>query len=151
MKKYLLMAAALLAATMTFTACGDDDEKSEEAIEDIVSGKTKPTVTINETADKIVMTAEWKNAYTEVHTATFDSNGLLTSYTVASTYATDALADAAWKAAQEADGEDADLKVTRNGKTITADYTKEYPEVNKEMMRSVFETIKKQYESMNQK
>ncbi len=137
----------MLAVPFTFTACGDDDDDDvEKAIENIENGKLKPTVTYNEGKDQLTLTAVYKGVMTESHVAKFDANGKLTSYIFSVTYASDNLADEAWKEAQK-DSDD-DMEITRNGRTITADYTNMYAEIGTyDVIKRIFQELKQQYET----
>ena len=144
--KYLLMAAMMLLGTMCFTACGDDDDDVEKAIENFENGKLKPTVTYKEGKDQLTLTADYKGVMTENHVAKFDAAGKLTSYIFSVTYASDKLADEAWKESQ-ADPDD-DVKFERNGRTITADYTSMYKDYfTYDMMKQFFQRLKTELES----
>lgn len=148
MKKVLYMALALLVAMTSFTACGDDDdEKSyEEALEEIESGKVKPTVTITEKSNQLVMSVTYSGIATEVHTATFNSDGQLTSYIVVGTYANSTLADAAWKEIQD-DPEISKSSIKRDGNVITQDMTSDFGDASIEEIRMVFQYAKAELES----
>ena len=144
--KYLLMAAMMLLGTMCFTACGDDDDDVEKAIEKIDNGTMKPTVSIPETASQLVFTAVWQGVMTEVFTATFNNDGTLKKYIVTTTYATDKLADEAWKELKEDLEPDEEANYSRNGRTITADLTSEFEGANKQMIKQIFQSMKTEYE-----
>ncbi|MBQ8675574.1 MAG: hypothetical protein IJ139_03770 [Bacteroidaceae bacterium] len=144
--KYLLMAAMMLLGTMCFTACGDDDDDVEKAIEKIDNGTMKPTVTINETATQLVFTATWQGVMVEVYTATFSSDGTLTKYICTTTYATDKLADEAWKELKEDLDPEEEANYSRNGRTITVDLTSEVEGANRQIMNQIFQSLKAEYE-----
>ena len=144
--KYLLMAAMMLLGTMCFTACGDDDDDVEKAIEKIDNGTMKPTVTINETATQLVFTATWQGVMVEVYTATFSSDGTLTKYIYTTTYATDKLADEAWKELKEDLDPEEEANYSRNGRTITVDLTSEVEGANRQIMNQIFQSLKAEYE-----
>ena len=63
MKKYFFLLAAMFIGAVCLTSCGDDDDL-EDAIDDIISGKVKPTVTIKD-GNPAVFTATFKDVYTE--------------------------------------------------------------------------------------
>ena len=150
MKKYFFMLAALLVGSVCFTSCGDDDDV-EDAIEDIVSGKVKPTVTIKD-GNPAVFTAVFKGVYTETMTATFDNNDECIKFITQDIFATDKLADEAWKDIQaNYDADEVSKYFTRKGKTITEDETEFYEGQSHDEILYFFELLKKEFESGNWK
>ena len=150
MKKFFLMAAAmfvLMGSVTVLTSCGDDeDEKAEKAAADIASGKVKPNVNITESDNQLVLTIVFPGVYTETEVATFDAQGKCIKFITTETYATDALANAAWEEIQK-DYSGYELEAfTRNGKTIIEDETDAYAGDTKDEVKAWFEALKKGFE-----
>ena len=145
MKKYFFLLAAMFIGSVCLTSCGDDDDV-EDAIEDIASGKVKPTVTIKD-GNPAVFTAVFKGVATQTMTATFDENDMCSKFITEETYATDKLADQAWKEIQEDCDEDELKYYTRKGKTITEDESEFYEDATHDEILMFFETMKREYEN----
>ena len=145
MKKYFFLLAAMFIGAVCLTSCGDDDDL-EDAIDDIISGKVKPTVTIKD-GNPAVFTATFKDVYTETMTATFDENDECIKFITEGTYATDKLADEAWKDIQENYDKDELEYFTRKGKTIIEDETEDFEGYSHEDILYFFELTKQDFES----
>jgi hypothetical protein len=137
MKKYYLLLAVLFLGAVCLSSCGDDDP--EEIIENIVDGKTKPTVSINTAGNPMTMTITYKGLYTQTHAATFGDDGMCSNYTITEKFENSKLADEAWNAYQLSAEKD---QYKRSGNTITSDQTEAFAGYTREYMMLYFNTLK---------
>ena len=137
MKKFMLFCLMALGTMVSFTSCGDDDDKDIEQ-GDINVGKAN----FQESGDKMVAT--WTLSYGSnlsvkiVWTSTFSGNTLKSSI-MEYTYPSADMAKIAYQELQE-EGE----KVSISGKTVKYDVTDEFKDYGKDEMRIIMQESTKQ-------
>ncbi len=139
--KFFGMLIAALTLSFTTTSCGSDD------VEDVIENGGKASTELKTSDNEIVLTIKQPAAYTMVTTAKF-SNKQCTSYVIKTTYATDVLADAAWKSAQ-ADNDEEGMTYKRDGKTITADGTGAMKGMSYDIVLQIMQKQKQAFENAN--
>ena len=142
MKKFLTLAMAMLMSVACFTACGDDDDDEvEDLIDAVTNGSSSGTIV--EKDNTLTLTVEQTGVYTSTYVAKFDNNDLCTSYIQTSVYKQSIMADAIWEGYSEGNGNG--FTASRNGNTITIDYTETYKGLNKAVVKEAMQILANGY------
>lgn len=136
------MLFAFAAISLSFASCGDDDE--DVPVDPITGGTVAKFTT--KTDKEIVLTLE-SALCTQKHSTKFESKKL-TSYLYTASYATNEMAQTAYKDCEN-DSTMPDVKL--NGKTITCDYTPLWKGMDYDIVLKTLEAIKDQTNSHNKK
>ncbi|MCR5312731.1 MAG: hypothetical protein K6E54_03635 [Bacteroidaceae bacterium] len=140
MKKYLLLIAALLVSTVSFTSCSFDDDDEEE-IEEIQTELTDTGYQVVENENQTVLTILVKNVYKKVITATF-SEETCSSLVSETTYENVKKAQEAWQTIIDNIDDSEITKYKLSNKTIIYTYApEEYNGYTKSQIKSYFESI----------
>ncbi len=133
--KFFALLFALSAMTLTFTACGDNEEDidNKERTEDSYA---RVSFTID-TSTELELTIARSGTYSEVYNAKFDSEGIVTKVTLSLVYTEEENAKKDFEHIRKTSP-----TATLNGKTITTDITEFYPGYTRDEMREFFEYLK---------
>ncbi|GEM_PF-1751260 len=141
--KFLSMLFAAFTLSFTAASCGDDND-----VEDIIENGGKTTSDLKTSDNEITLTIKQPSAYTMVVTALF-TNKQCTSYVTKTTYASEILANAAWKSIQEGYTAEDDLTYKRDGNTIIADGSEALKGMPYDIVLQMIQNVKKTFESAN--
>lgn len=146
MKKLLYMAVALMvsmASVATFTACGDDDDDEvEDLIDAVTNGSSNGSIV--EKGNTLTLTVEQSGVYTSSYVAKFDDNDMCTSYIQTSVYKSSSMAQTIYDAYSDGNGKNG-FTVSRDGNTITIDYTEMYKGTSKAAIKESFQVLANGY------
>ena len=134
--KFFAMLFACAAMSFTFASCGDDDDDINGGDPgEIITGQTTSKYT-KDSKNELEVTQK-SAVVTQVHNAKFDKDGILTSYTITSTWGTEEWANAYYEEMKN----ESDMKVSKKGKTVTVDMTSNFEGATYDLIKRMFDAM----------